>query len=78
MQISVPAERWFKYVIAEHAPVVRDVGDQRDPILVVFCKCITDYSRTYKYDYAEHLAKILEQEYFTKITEKKELSRLER
>jgi hypothetical protein len=71
--INVPQENWLTYLFKTHSPVIRDIGDQRDPYHVIICACVVHdyplpkYWREEEYAYQKHFLEVLQEEYFSRL-----------
>lgn len=69
--IRVPQETWREYLLNRHLPAIVDIGDQRDPILVIVCSCGIPGRNEAKGRgsnlYSKHLIEVFEKEYYTNV-----------
>lgn len=70
--INVPQDAWLTYLFKMHSPVIKDIGDQRDPYHIIVCLCVAlvyPITKEWKepYAYQKHFLEILEKEYFSRL-----------
>jgi hypothetical protein len=70
--INVPQDSWLTYLFKTHSPVIKDIGDQRDPYNIIICYCVKNIYPIAKeweepHAYQKHFLEILQKEYFSRL-----------